>query len=141
MPAQASCPPGVESGFHLLYEIRFPEARSEFLAWEKANPQDPLGHAWEAASYLFEELYHHDVLTSEFFLDDVARVDNVGRSGDGKFGRRRETHFDREASGSDSLADGSFLARKVEPNLYSPESIGKTWHKWSVPPRGGSAIS
>lgn len=68
--ARASYPPGVVSGFRLLYEMRFEEARSGFQAWEKVNPQDPLGHAWEAASYLFEEFYDHGVLTSEFFLDD-----------------------------------------------------------------------
>ncbi len=70
MPVQASPPPSVESGFRLLYEIRFAEARAEFLAWEKEQPNDPLRHAWEAAGYLFEELYHGDMLTSEFFLDD-----------------------------------------------------------------------
>jgi hypothetical protein len=70
MPVQASYPPSVESGFRLLYEIRFAEARSAFLAWEKEQPNDPLRHAWKAAGYLFEELYHRDMLTSEFFLDD-----------------------------------------------------------------------
>jgi hypothetical protein len=69
-PAPAAPPPAVETGFRLLYEIRFEEARSQFLAWEAAHPEDPLGHAWEAASYLFEEFYHHGVLTSDFFLDD-----------------------------------------------------------------------
>ncbi|MGH7173499.1 MAG: hypothetical protein ACRELG_24730, partial [Gemmataceae bacterium] len=63
-------PSMVESGFQLLYEARFKEARSNFLGWEKANPEDPLGHAWEAASYLFEEFYRQGVLTSGFFVDD-----------------------------------------------------------------------
>ena len=70
MPVQASPPPSVESGFRLLYEIRFAEARVEFSAWEKAQPKDPLRHAWEAAGYLFGKLYHRDMLTCEFFLDD-----------------------------------------------------------------------
>lgn len=70
VPAQASNPPRVESGFRLLYETRFAEARAEFLAWKEEQPSDPLRHAWEAADYLFEELYHRDMLTSEFFLDD-----------------------------------------------------------------------
>jgi hypothetical protein len=69
-PAPAAPPPPLEAGFRLLYELRFKEARSQFLAWEAAHPEDPLGHAWEAASYLFEEFYHHGVLTSNFFLDD-----------------------------------------------------------------------
>jgi hypothetical protein len=70
LPARASGPPAIETGFHLLYETRFEEARSRFLNWQKENPKDPLGHAWEAASYLFEEFYQQGVLSSQFFLDD-----------------------------------------------------------------------
>jgi hypothetical protein len=36
----------------------------------KSHPEDPLGSAAVAASYLFEECYRQGVLTSEFFLDD-----------------------------------------------------------------------
>ena len=70
VPAWASNPTGLHAGFHLLYETKFEEARSQFLVWERANPQDPLGHAWEGASYLFEILYQQGVLTSGFFLDN-----------------------------------------------------------------------
>jgi len=70
MHAQASSPPDVESGFRLLYETKFAEAHSDFSEWEKERPSDPLRHTWEAAGYLFEEFYHRDMLTSEFFLDD-----------------------------------------------------------------------
>lgn len=60
----------LDAGFHDLYELRFTEARAEFAAWERAHPEDPLGPASEAASYLFEEFYAQGVLSSEFFLDD-----------------------------------------------------------------------
>lgn len=71
-PAGAPAHPRViESGFNSLYEARFQSARSQFLSWEHANPQDPLGYAWEAASYLFEEFYRQGVLTSAFFIDDA----------------------------------------------------------------------
>src|SRR5215471_2123763 len=70
LPGRAGGPPAIEAGFHLLYETRFEEARSRFLDWQKENPKDPLGHAWEAASYLFEEFYQQGVLSSQFFLDD-----------------------------------------------------------------------
>lgn len=76
--AHAAAPPFIESGFRLLYETRFEEARSRFLAWEEANPRDPLGHAWEAASYLFEEFYRQGVFTSQFFLDDKKFTQGVG---------------------------------------------------------------
>jgi hypothetical protein len=77
LPARSAAPPDFEDGFRLLYETRFQEARSQFLEWEKVNPQDPLGHAWEAASYLFEEFYRQGVFTSQFFLDDKKFTEGV----------------------------------------------------------------
>jgi hypothetical protein len=62
--------PELDAGFHLLYELKPEDARSHFGDWQNAHPEDPLGSASEAASYLFEECYRQGVLTSEFFLDD-----------------------------------------------------------------------
>ena len=62
--------PELDTGFHLLYELKPEEARSHFAAWQQAHPADPLGSAAEAASYLFEECYRQGVLTSAFFLND-----------------------------------------------------------------------
>ncbi len=62
--------PELDAGFHLLYELKPEEARAQFAAWQASHPQDPLGSAAEAASYLFEECYRQGVLTSEYFLDD-----------------------------------------------------------------------
>jgi hypothetical protein len=62
--------PEVEAGFHLLYELKFEEARNQFESWQKSHAEDSLGSASEAASYLFEECYRQSILTSEFFLND-----------------------------------------------------------------------
>lgn len=62
--------PELDAGFHLLYALKPAGARTQFGAWQQSHPQDPLGYASEAASYLFEECYRQGVLTSEFFLDD-----------------------------------------------------------------------
>jgi TolA-binding protein len=62
--------PELDAGFHLLYELKFVEARAQFKMWQKSHPEGSLGYASEAASYLFEECYRQGVLTSEFFLDD-----------------------------------------------------------------------
>jgi hypothetical protein len=60
----------MDAGFRRLYEMRFAEARVEFTAWEKAQPDDAMGPMAEAASYLFEEFYVQGVLSSEYFLND-----------------------------------------------------------------------
>src|ERR1700720_2040945 len=69
-PTVALRVPELDAGFHLLYELKFEEARNHFEAWQKSHPEDPLGSASEAAAYLFEECYRQGVLTSEFFLDN-----------------------------------------------------------------------
>ena len=66
----------IDAGFHLLYDLKAAEARAQFAVWQKAHPEDPLGSASEAASYLFEECYQQGVLTSEFFLDDSRFLGN-----------------------------------------------------------------
>src|ERR1700729_34763 len=45
----------LESGFNHLYELKFEAARTDFFAYQKARPEDPLGKAAESASYLFEQ--------------------------------------------------------------------------------------
>ena len=69
--------PELEAGFHLLYEVKFEEARIHFEAWQKSHPEDALGSASEAAAYLYEECYRQGILTSEFFLDDKRFLGNI----------------------------------------------------------------
>ena len=69
-PIEALHVPELDTGFHLLYELKPEEARSQFEALEMSHPENPLGSAAEAAAYLFEECYRQGVLTSEFFLND-----------------------------------------------------------------------
>lgn len=69
-PGRADDKPQIEAAFRRMYELRFDEARNEVSAYRHSHPEDPLGAAAEAASYLFEEFDRAGVLTSEFFLDD-----------------------------------------------------------------------
>lgn len=62
--------PEIAQGFRLLYAQQFSEARVVFEKWESTHPDEPLGSVTIAASYLFEELYRQNVLTSDFFLDE-----------------------------------------------------------------------
>lgn len=60
----------LESGFHLLYGLDFKGARVNFTEYQKLRPQDPMGKAAEASSYLFEEFNAKGILTSDFFMND-----------------------------------------------------------------------
>ena len=67
----------IETGFNLLYQLKFAEAREQFLRWGQARPDDPMGHVSLAASYLFEELCAQGVLTSEYFLNDKRFLEGI----------------------------------------------------------------
>jgi TolA-binding protein len=67
----------MEKGFQHLYELNFDDARVEFLAYQKNLPDDPMGKAAEAASYLFEQFNAKGILTSDFFLNDAKFLGGV----------------------------------------------------------------
>jgi len=71
----------LESGYRHLYELNFDAGRKDFQAYQKMRPDDPLGKASEAASYLFEQFNQKGVLTSEFFLNDEKFLGGVDGSG------------------------------------------------------------
>jgi hypothetical protein len=68
-PAFSSVPE-LDQGYHLLYEQKFSEARTIFQKWIEEHPTEPFGQVSLAASYLFEEFFLQDVLTSDYFLND-----------------------------------------------------------------------
>ncbi len=67
----------LEQGYHAMYELKFDAARRTFSEYMAAHPEDPLGDASLAASYLFEEFNSKGVFTSEFFLDDKKLLGGV----------------------------------------------------------------
>jgi tetratricopeptide (TPR) repeat protein len=92
--------PQIESGFNMLYELKFGEAREQFSEWKRANPTDPLGYAAMAASYLFEEFYYQHILTSEFFMDDERLLGGIH----GKPDEGRKANFQSENGKAKELA-------------------------------------
>jgi hypothetical protein len=91
IPRMEADPSGtlLETGFRSLYELNFNGAREQFLAYQKAHPEDPLGKAAEGATYLFEEYNSKGVLTSEFFLNDSKFLGGV----QGNVGENRNKAF------------------------------------------------
>ena len=76
--------PQLDAGFRLMYELKFDAARTEFSAYQHAHPDDPLGEAAMAASFLFEEFNNKGVFTSAFFLDDKKLLGGVDSPPDEK---------------------------------------------------------
>jgi len=106
--------PELKSGFNLLYEHKFPEARETFENWESRNREEPFGHIALAASYLFEELYRQGVLTSDFFLNEKRFLHGI----EGKPDAVRMKNF------RDALTKARELARQRRAtNPKDPEAL------------------
>lgn len=113
-PALVGGAPEIEAGFHLLYELKFPEARAQFAAWENSHPDDPMGSVSVAASYIFEEFYQQGVLSSDFFLSDKRLLGGI----EGKPDQKRKAAF------HDAIARTRELAqRRLKTNSSDADAL------------------
>src|ERR1700730_1974860 len=97
----------LDAGFRDLYNLDFRGARDEFSNYQRLQPDDPLGKAAEAASFLYEEFSAKGVFTSAFFLNDQKLLGGV----DGSASENRNDEF------LDSNRHARDMARKrVESN-------------------------
>src|SRR3984885_7408968 len=60
----------LDTGFKKLYELDFDGARVDFKQYQTIRPDDPMGKAAEAASFLYQQFDTKGILSSEFFLND-----------------------------------------------------------------------
>jgi len=106
--------PELASGFHLLYTQNFAEGREKFADWESQHPDEPFVQVAVAASYLFEELYRQDVLSSDFFLNEKKFLNGI----DGKPDAGRMKSF------QDAILHARKLARqRLEKDAKDPEAL------------------
>jgi len=102
----ANCQLGFEStshldaGFESLYDLNFDAAQAQFSDWKARYPDDPLGPAAAASSYLFREFDRLGVLQSELFRDDQTFLQRKKLTPDPGL----KTLFDSELTLSETLA-------------------------------------
>jgi hypothetical protein len=106
--------PEMMAGFNQLYEQKFTEARETFGNWQSQNPAEPFGEVALAASYLFEELYQQNVLTSDFFLNEKRFLHGI----DGKPDPGRMTNFRQALGRARNLAK-----ERQKTNPKDPEAL------------------
>jgi hypothetical protein len=70
-PASADIAPAeLNDGYLRLYDLDFAGGQKDFEAWEKLNPENPMGPVSEAAGVLFSEFNRLGVLEAQFYADD-----------------------------------------------------------------------
>src|ERR1700719_510496 len=60
----------LDRGFARLYDLDFAGAQKEFEAWEKVNPDNPMGPVSDAVDILFFEFNRLGVLEAQFYESD-----------------------------------------------------------------------
>jgi len=106
--------PELKQGFDLLYEQKFPDARKTFEEWVAKNPTEPFGQVAIAASYLFEEFYRQQVLTSDYFLNDKRFLGGIAGTPD----PGRIKGFEDATIKARELA-----AERLKQNKHDPEGL------------------
>ena len=90
----------LKGGFLRLYDLDFAGAAKDFEAWEKLNPENPMGPASEAAGILFSEFNRLGVLEAQFFVDDSI----FGARKKYEADAAQKTRFDQQLDRAESLA-------------------------------------
>src|SRR6266576_2660565 len=106
--------PELASGFHLLYTQNFAAGRERFADWESQHPDEPFGQVAVAASYLFEEFYRQDVLSSDFFLNEKKFLRGI----DGQPDPERMKNFQEAVQRARKLA-----RQRLEKDPKDPEAL------------------
>jgi hypothetical protein len=98
-PASADLPSlGLHDGYFRLYDLDFAGAQKHFEAWEKVNPENPMGPVSEAAGVLFSEFNRLGVLEAQFYEDDSVFAKRKKYDADPAQQKLFEQHLDRAES-------------------------------------------
>ncbi len=140
----------LNDGFLRLYDLDFAGAESDFQAWEKVNPDNPMGPASEAAGILFSEFNRLGVLEAQFYEDDSlfanrkkyeaipaqrTRFDQqLGRAEDLANSRLKRDPHDRDALLAMTLAAGlhSDFAALIEKRNFASLHYTKEATTWAA---------
>ncbi|HVM92902.1 MAG TPA: hypothetical protein VMT67_08840 [Terriglobales bacterium] len=82
-------------GYRRLYDLDFGGAQRDFEAWEKVNPENPMGPVSEAAGILFSEFNRLGVLEAQFYEDDSVFAARKKYEADPAQKKRFEEKLDR----------------------------------------------
>jgi hypothetical protein len=111
-PACAQPDALIRQAYTRLYNFDFAAAHELMDRQIRQSPQDPMGHAVNAAAYLFGELSRLRILEFDFFMDDDKVVDRRKLVPDPAI---REKFF-REVADSERLSNAMLAAKSDDPD-------------------------
>lgn len=105
---------GLNDGYLHLYDLNFAAAQKHFEAWEKLNPENPMGPVSEAAGVLFSEFNRLGVLEAQFYETDSVFTKRKKYDADPAERTRFEQYLDR----AESLANS-----KLSRDLHDRDAL------------------
>jgi hypothetical protein len=117
LPAARAAPEtGLDLGYRDMYNLDFAAAHTQFAAWLKQYPADPLGAASDAAAYLFSEFDRLHIIDVQLFADQ-SRFDSRGKLTPDPVVRKA---FEDRADQANRLADAALAKDPNDANaLYA----------------------
>jgi hypothetical protein len=132
--------PALDAAMNRLYSFDFPGAHRILSDWEKAHPEDPVGHALQGAAYMFGEFERLKILDGEFFEDDK----RIAAKKKLKYDPKIRDEFYREVNRAQALAQQELSKNPDDQNALFAQSISNgllTDYVSLVEKRGLSSLS
>lgn len=117
--AQDALVPNPEAALNRLYNFDFKGAHHELNQWTTAHPADPLGPAFQAATYMFTEFARLQILEGEFFEDDKAIASKKKLKADPEI----KAAFDKNVDTAQKLAQAALAKNPNDQNALFAYSV------------------
>lgn len=111
--------PQLDTGYRQMYNLDFTAAHQTFQAYQLQHPDDPMGHASNAAAYLFSEFNRLHVLEADLFTDDHVFEQRSKLSPDPNI----KEEFEKELGVTDALAGSVLKQNANDRNALFAEAL------------------
>ena len=111
--------PQLDHGYRQMYNLDFSSAHETFDAYQLQHPDDPLGHASNAAAYLFSEFDRLHVLEADLFTDDHQFERRSKLTPDPKV----KEAFEKELAQTETMADAILQQHPNDENALFSKAL------------------
>lgn len=132
--------PVLDSAMNRLYNFDFPAAHRILGNWETTHPQDPVGYALQAATYMFGEFARLQILDGQFFEDDK----NISAKKKLKYDPNVRDEFYKQVNQAQALAGQQLSKDPNDQNALFAETMSNgllTDYVSLIEKRGLSSLS
>ena len=109
----------LDAGYRQMYNLDFTSAHQTFQNYQLQHPADPMGHASNAAAYLFSEFNRLHILEADLFTDDQKFEQRSKLTPDSKL----KEEFEKELGVTDTLAGAILKQHPEDRNALFAEAL------------------